>query len=58
MGSKINSDENILNDNNFENPFKEIKILKELTDDSYVYLVQDNTFIIFKSINDILHHVY
>ena len=58
MGSKINNDESCLNENNFENPFKEIKILKELTNDSYVYLVQDNTFIIFKSINDILYLIY
>ena len=41
----------------YSNP-EEIKFLKDLTNDSFSYLHLDNSFIIFKSINNILYLVY
>ena len=53
------NNENNLNKNiNVENIFPNIQFLSDLVKDSFAYLVQDNTFIIFKSINDIFFTVY
>ena len=56
MGSKINND---LNKNkNYEKLFMNLEFSNDLTKDSFSYLIQDNTFLLFKSINDILCLIY
>ena len=57
MGSKIIETNHNKNKNN-EQFYNDKKCEIIITKDSYVYLVQDNTFIVFKSINDILYLVY
>ena len=37
---------------------KKLKILKEITNDSYAEYILDNTFTVFKTINDILYLIY
>ena len=59
MGTEINKKDNLLNEyKNFKASFNNLKFEKDLTKDSYVYLVQDNTFVVFKSINNILYIIY
>lgn len=40
------------------NLIKENRVSKELTKDSYSQFALDNSFTVFKSINDILHLIY
>ena len=42
----------------FENNLKEIKFIKNFTNDSYSELWLNDTFIVFKSINDIFFLLY
>ena len=60
---KVNESSNLLVNNeklkkeNYSNP-KEIKFLKNLTNDSYCEWDLDNTFTLFKSIDEILYLIY
>ena len=47
-----------MKENSFKNNFIDFNYSINLTNDSYGYLVQDNTFIIFKSINEIIYLIY
>ena len=48
----------IPNTDELEPNFNEIKLLTDITKDSYALLGLDNTFCVFKSINDILYLIY
>ena len=57
MGTKSNKENNLLNKN--FNTCKDIQFIREITNDSYTVEINlDNTFITFKSIDDILYLIY
>ena len=59
MNSNISENiDAVNNNNNYEKVIPNIEFLIDLATDSFSYLVQDNTFIIFKSINDIFCMAY
>ena len=55
---KIKINENIELNTNHNIQFPKMKYLYEITNDSYAYYTLDNTFTIFKSINNILYLIY
>ena len=57
ISKEINIDINCISKNDNSNPIY-IQFLKDLTKDSYAHYALDNTFSIFKSINNILYIIY
>ena len=43
---------------NINNPPKNIKLKGNITEDSFAYVILNNTFIVFKSINHIIYLIY
>ena len=57
MGTKSNKENNLLNKN--FNYCKDIQFIREITNDSYIYRLDNNTITIFKSfINQITYLIY
>ena len=46
------------NNNSFDSNINNLKLLTDLTKDSYADILLDNTFVIFKSINELIYLVY